>query len=263
MATRKLRPTFALIACAAIGGTSAMGQFESGVPRVPASPVSSGGNIVVSLRPATLQPPAEANADTQTPPPPTGSVKDGRGPDDEVKTAIGQAPPRAPETGAPETGRLSPIAMEGVRAPIAAADITVTEVGTKVLPDDQAAKLASAQIPLPNGSDRMLTGLTYRWQAANICHFPLYFEEPMLERNGVHRCPECIQPAVSGVKFLGNIAIYPYRATLWPAFENRYTLGHFRPGSCAPALRDTLPWSTDAALVQAGAVTGVFVGLPW
>lgn len=164
---------------------------------------------------------------------------------------------------ASDAGRLSPITMESVRAPIGAANISVMDIGTRVLPEDQAAKQMVPRLPLPGGQDRQLAGLTYRWQAANTCHLPLYFEEPMLERHGQQCCPTWIQPAVSGSKFVSNLILYPYKATLHPAFENRYTLGHFRPGSGAPCLRDSLPWSTDAALVQAGATTGVFVGLPW
>ena len=162
-----------------------------------------------------------------------------------------------------DSGRLSPITMESVRAPIGAANISVVDIGTKVLPDDQAAKQMVPRMPLPGGRDRAFEGLTYRWQAANICHMPLYFEEPMLERHGQQCCPTWIQPAVSGSKFLSNLILLPYKATLQPACESRYTLGHFRPGSGAPCLRDTLPWSADAALVQAGATTAVLVGLPW
>ena len=113
------------------------------------------------------------------------------------------------------------------------------------------------------GQERAMAFLTYRWQSANICHWPLYFEEPMLERHGQRICPPVLQPAVSGSKFVSNLLLYPYKATLWPALESRYTLGHFRPGSPAPLLKDTLPWSPRAAAVEGAAVTAVFVGLPW
>lgn len=169
---------------------------------------------------------------------------------------VGDLPPAS-------TGRLTPIMMQGVREPIGAADISVEQIGTQVIPEDQAAKLGAAVMALPGGQERGIGYVTYRWQATNICHWPLYFEEPMLERHGHQRCGPIVQPAVSGAKFLTNVALYPYKATLWPALESRYTLGHFRPGSPAPLLRDTLPWSRRAALVQGAAVTGVAVGLPW
>ena len=160
-------------------------------------------------------------------------------------------------------GQLAPIAMESVRAPIAAANISLANIGNNVLPPDEASKEVAAVQPLPGGQERAFNPLTYRWQSANICHWPLYFEEPMLERHGQQICPPCLQPAVSGGKFFTNLFLYPYKATLQPACESRYTLGHFRPGSCAPLLKDTLPWSPRAAVVQGAAVTGVAVGLPW
>ena len=172
-------------------------------------------------------------------------------------------PLQDPNATAPQGGRLAPIAIESVRAPIAAANISVEEIGTKILPPDEAAKEVAAVRPLPGGQERAFSPLTYRWQSANICHWPLYFEEPMLERHGQQVCPAYLQPAVSGGKFFTNIFLYPYKATLQPACESRYTLGHFRPGSCAPLLKDTLPWSPRAAAVQGAAITGVAVGLPW
>ena len=177
----------------------------------------------------------------------------------ETQGVVGQAPRVLPGDG----GRLAPIAMESVRAPISAANISVEDIGTKLIPLDEAAKEVAAILPLPNGEDRALSYLTYRWQSANICHWPLYFEEPMLERHGQQICPTYLQPAVSGTKFFSNILLYPYKATLQPALESRYTLGHFRPGSPAPLLKDTLPWSPRAAAVQGMATAGVFVGLPW
>jgi hypothetical protein len=162
-----------------------------------------------------------------------------------------------------EKADMAPSTMQGVRTPLAAADIAVSSIGTKVLPDDEAAKQAVGVVPLPGGLEREIGYVTYRWQAANICHWPIYFEEPMLERHGQQRCPTYIQPVVSGTKFLSNLLLYPYKATLQPACENRYTLGHFRPGSPAPLLHDTLPWSPRAAAVEGLAATAVAVGLPW
>ncbi|MGN6135105.1 MAG: hypothetical protein ACTHOU_11440, partial [Aureliella sp.] len=160
-------------------------------------------------------------------------------------------------------GRLTPIPMESVRSPIVAANITVEEIGTRVLPEDEAAKQAAGVLPLPGGEERGLGYLVYRWQSANICHGPLYFEEPMLERHGQRICPPILQPAVSGGKFYTSVFLLPYKATLWPVGETRYTLGHFRPGSPAPLLKDTLPWSPRAAAVQGAFLTGAVVGLPW
>lgn len=219
---------------------------------------SNRSGVIMSLRPQSAVYVAQESGDKPTAKDDAAQAeKAGNDKDADKKDDASNTPQTS------DAGRLSPITMESVRAPISAVNISVMDIGTKVLPEDQAAKQMVPRLPLPGGQDRQLAGLTYRWQAANICHLPLYFEEPMLERHGQQCCPTWIQPAVSGGKFVSNLLLYPYKATLHPAFENRYTLGHFRPGSGAPCLRDSLPWSTDAALVQAGATTGVLVGLPW
>ncbi|MGN6547546.1 MAG: hypothetical protein ACTHK7_21010, partial [Aureliella sp.] len=46
---------------------------------------------------------------------------------------VGELPPAS-------SGRLAPIMMQGVREPIGAADISVEQIGTQVIPEDQAAK---------------------------------------------------------------------------------------------------------------------------
>ncbi|MCC6509812.1 MAG: hypothetical protein IT423_11935, partial [Pirellulaceae bacterium] len=190
MAVRNLKRTSAALIASITwaGGSWAPAQFDNRL--LP----SSESTVIVALRP---QAPANQAPTIQAPEiPSNGGVKDGTGKDDEVKTAIGGGTPPTSET-----GRLNPIVMESVRAPIGAADISVADIGTKIVPEDQAAKQAVATLPLPGGLDRAFEGLTYRWQAANICHLPLYFEEPTLERHGQQRCPTCVQPVVSGGKF--------------------------------------------------------------
>ncbi len=262
MSTQKLRLGFAAILASVSLASATQAQVQLND--------SNATGVIVSLRPQSsvfVSQEDALKATTAADPAKATAVQDDKQePKDTASKAADATAAGAEDTKpaqASESGRLSPIAMESVRAPIGAANISVNEIGTKVLPEDQAAKQLTPRAPLPSGHDRALAGLTYRWQAANICHLPLYFEEPMLERHGQQCCPTWIQPAVSGSKFLSNLILYPYKATLHPAFENRYTLGHFRPGSGAPCLRDTLPWSADAALVQAGAATAVVVGLPW
>lgn len=264
MTTRQLRLGFAAVLASVSLTSAAFAQID----------LSSGSSsgVTVALRPQAPfyvtqenAPKAISEGDAAKPVASQDATSNDKSSDDKT-TAQKDDASKAEDSQSPrasDSGRLSPIAMESVKAPIGAANISVMDIGTKVLPEDQAAKQMVPRMPLPVGRDRALEGLTYRWQAANICHLPLYFEEPMLERHGQQCCPTWIQPAVSGSKFLSNLILYPYKATLHPAFENRYTLGHFRPGSGAPCLRDTLPWSADAALVQAGATTAVFVGLPW
>jgi hypothetical protein len=49
---------------------------------------------------------------------------------------------------------------------------------------------------------------------ANLCHNPLYFEEPRVERYG--QSLGCIQPVVSAAHFLCNAAILPVKMAVHP-----------------------------------------------
>lgn len=108
---------------------------------------------------------------------------------------------------------------------------------------------------------RLHAPLTFAWKASALCHKPLYFEEVALERYGHTRRP-LLQPAISGVKFLASIPVLPYKMGLETPNECLYTLGYYRPGSCAPFLRYRIPWQRRAATFQAIAVTGLVFLIP-
>jgi len=110
-------------------------------------------------------------------------------------------------------------------------------------------------------SPRTHTGSMFHWQASRLGHNPLYFEDVPLERHG-HSVHPCLQPALSGARFFGNVPILPYRMGLDHPCEYDYTLGHRRPGSCAEHLRERLPWDWKAAAIEAGAVTGFVFFFP-
>jgi len=98
--------------------------------------------------------------------------------------------------------------------------------------------------------------ICFMWKASALCHRPLYFEEVALERYGHTLVREEFQPIISGAKFFLTIPILPYKMGLNPPHECVYTLGHYRPGSCAPYMVDPLPLSVRAGLIQAGVVVG-------
>ena len=98
--------------------------------------------------------------------------------------------------------------------------------------------------------------ICFMWKASALCHKPLYFEEVALERYGHTLVREEFQPIISGAKFFLTVPILPYKMGLNPPCECIYTLGHYRPGSCAPYMIDPLPLSVRAGLIQAGAVVG-------
>ncbi len=101
----------------------------------------------------------------------------------------------------------------------------------------------------------------YAWEASNICYNPLYFEDPSLERYG-HSWPWYLQPAASTARFAIQAIGLPYQMTIDPPCSAVYPLGYYRPGEYAPKLIYQIPWNTHAALVEAGAVTGVFFLFP-
>lgn len=103
--------------------------------------------------------------------------------------------------------------------------------------------------------------ITYMWKASGLCHKPLYFEDVHLERYG-HSWGPIAQPVLSGAHFFGSIAVLPYKMGLQTPNECVYTLGYYRPGSCAPYMIDPVPFTWRAGLFQAGAVVGVAAILP-
>jgi hypothetical protein len=102
---------------------------------------------------------------------------------------------------------------------------------------------------------------TFLWKASALCHKPLYFEDPQLERYG-HSFPPCCQPLISGAHFFTRLPILPYCMGVEPPTECIYSLGHYRPGSCAPYMFEPIPISYRGALFQAGAVVGTAAALP-
>ena len=102
---------------------------------------------------------------------------------------------------------------------------------------------------------------TLTWKATGACHKPLYFEEVQLERYG-HEWGPFAQPVISSAHFFGNIAVLPYKMGIHPMNECQYSLGYYRPGSCAPWTVGPVPLSLRGALNQAKVVGGIAWALP-
>ena len=100
---------------------------------------------------------------------------------------------------------------------------------------------------------------TFTWTAASICHKPLYFEQVAVERHG-HSAGPIVQPILSGAHFFGDILLLPYHAGMTPPKECIYTLGHFRPGNCAPWLMPGFPFS-DRGFKFEGLALGAAIAL--
>lgn len=165
-----------------------------------------------------------------------------------------QVTPEAPQAGQP----VSPLR----RIP----ELTIPNTsldGLGVRPKDALADYPFEQVGLPIGVTRVgdWTELCACWQASGICHLPLYFEEPMLERHGQQRYP-CLQPMISGARFIGNIAMLPYYMQLDPPWEDQSVLGSYRPGSAAPALYHRPPYRADAVTAEGLATAAIFLAVP-
>jgi hypothetical protein len=99
------------------------------------------------------------------------------------------------------------------------------------------------------------------WQASNLCHKPLYFEDVNLERYG-HTSGPVLQPLVSSAHFFVNIAVLPYKMGIHPPGECQYALGYYRPGNCAPWIVPPVPLSLKGGLTQAATMSGLFWLIP-
>ena len=102
---------------------------------------------------------------------------------------------------------------------------------------------------------------TFMWNASALCHKPAYFEDESVERYG-HTYGPWFQPIVSGGHFFLTVPIMPYLMGLYPPHECVYTLGYYRPGSCAPFTLDPLPLSIRAAIAEGGVWTGMVFLIP-
>ena len=103
---------------------------------------------------------------------------------------------------------------------------------------------------------RCWTAQTFTWKASGLCHKPLYFQNVQLERYG-HSSGPFSQPFYSAVHFFGSLATLPYQMAIHPPNECRYALGYYRPGNCAPWLRDPIPISLSGMRRQALVSTGL------
>lgn len=108
---------------------------------------------------------------------------------------------------------------------------------------------------------RCFSPLTFTWKASALCHKPVYFEDVQLERYG-HTWIAPLQPVVSAGHFFLAVPALPYFMGLYPPNECMYTLGYYRPGSCAPWMLDPLPLSVRAALAEGAVVTGAALVIP-
>ena len=118
--------------------------------------------------------------------------------------------------------------------------------------------LAPTTGPFP---ERTFPAVVMPWDAPNFFHYPLYFEDPALERYG-HSHHPLVQPVASIGRFGVQLLSMPYQMTIDPPCREVYSLGWYRPGECAPKLHYQVPLDAKAAAVQAATVTGLVFLVP-
>ncbi len=207
-------------------------------------------------------------------------------PEEETRPMPGPTPAPAPTPGHPMQVRAECLPNDNLLLPIRKLT-TRTDIDPNIHPEispEEEARLRQAGQPtrleqlrrakaefdakmwceppptaLPERMSQPWPETTVSWKASALCHKPLYFEQPHLERYG-HSTGPLSQPIVSAGHFYLTIPTLPYQLALWPPYECIYALGHYRPGSCAPYYLDPIPLSIRAGLAQAGAwVGGVFL----
>jgi len=124
------------------------------------------------------------------------------------------------------------------------------------LPEGFSEKLDQGEYIARKSSPAVL-----QWAPTNLYHFPLYFEDPALERYG-HTYHPCVQPFASAGRFATQLVGLPYQMTLHPVHSREYALGYYRPGECAPKKFYQIPFNEEAAIMQAAAMAGFFLIFP-
>jgi hypothetical protein len=104
-------------------------------------------------------------------------------------------------------------------------------------------------VEAPVFAGRNFSRTCFSWTATGACHKPLYFEDVQLERYG-HSWNPVLQPFMSAGHFFVSVPLLPYKMGLNPPNECMYSLGYYRPGSCAPYLIEPIPFSLRAAIYQ-------------
>ena len=135
--------------------------------------------------------------------------------------------------------------------------ISLSIADRESVPEDRYSELAAAA----ESEVVVRHPMTYSWVAPGLSHNPLYTEDVALERYGWSYRP-VVQPFVSGVHFLADVALLPYQAGLDCPSDVQCNLGYRRPGNCAPQVKKHLPWSWKGAALQGGAVVGVSALFP-
>lgn len=108
---------------------------------------------------------------------------------------------------------------------------------------------------------RQASPTVYQWAPTNFYHYPLYFEDPSLERYG-HTYHPVVQPFASTGLFATQLVGLPYQMALHPIHSKQYALGYYRPGEYAPKKHYQIPFNEEATVVEVATIVGLFLIIP-
>jgi len=130
------------------------------------------------------------------------------------------------------------------------------DIDATQLPSDYDSRLDKGEYVA-----RKMSPAVLQWAPTNFYHYPLYFEDPALERYG-HAYHPIVQPFVSTGLFAGQLVGLPYQMVINPVHSKQYALGYYRPGEPAPKKHYQIPWNNEAVVMQTAAVVGLFLIIP-
>ena len=159
----------------------------------------------------------------------------------------------AVQDGEPETSRRLKTDIRTIKPSLSYA---LREIEASQLPSDYDSRLDKGEYVARKSSPAVL-----QWAPTNFYHYPLYFEDPALERYG-HAYHPIVQPFVSTGRFAGQLVGLPYQMVLNPVHSRQYALGYYRPGEPAPKKTYQIPWNNEAVAVQTAVIAGLFLILP-
>ncbi|MEO8269606.1 MAG: hypothetical protein ABI557_07800 [Aureliella sp.] len=97
----------------------------------------------------------------------------------------------------------------------------------------------AAPPPRETASQFLWSSTAFTWVSPAFYHYPLYFEQPNLERYGIGRA-RLVQPLLSSTHFFWSIPLVPYKSLTNHPRERVYTLGEGRPGNRVPVQRGVI-----------------------
>ncbi len=218
-------------------------------PETSAEPTMPDAGPTPDSEPAPLRPGSDPFADEPIPTPPSSELMPSAGeplPPGDLSEGISTAPPTM---GCQDYNQEC---MRAVRE-LQNRDISKIVVGLVIegvegedFPCD--CKLGG-NLMAPEFPGRHFARTTFNWRATGVCHKPLYFEDVQLERYG-HSWNPVVQPFMSAAHFFVSVPLLPYKMGLNPPSECVYSLGYYRPGSCAPYMLEPIPFSLRAIVFE-------------